>query len=41
MSAAEDYIDNYDDRCPHGRIICDICAAEEDEFDEDDDDEDF
>ena len=34
MRLAEDYIDNYDDLCPHGKIICEICAREE-EIEED------
>lgn len=38
MSIAEQTIDDYDDLCPHEKIICDICAAEEDEDYDDSDD---
>ncbi len=35
MSLAEQTLDDYDDLCPHGKIICDICASEEEVEDED------
>jgi hypothetical protein len=42
MSYAEASLFDDDDLCRHGRVICRVCAAEEDfddeEFDEDDDD---
>lgn len=42
MSQATDLIDSHDDdRCRHGRVICDVCADEEegepDHFEYDDD----
>lgn len=42
MSLAEQLVDDFDDLCPHGKVICTICAAEEDEpehYEEDDDDD--
>ena len=41
MSAAENSVIDYDDdRCPHGHVICPICADDDyEEFEDDEDDD--